>query len=51
MHCIVSDDNTEVNTAKGVNISIGFNEYEEVLFNEKIIRHKMKRMQSKKTYL
>ena len=38
MYCIVSDDDTEVNIAKGVNISITFNECEDVLFNEKIIR-------------
>ena len=48
MYCIVSDDDTEVNTAKGVNTSIEFNEYKDVLFNEKIIRHKMKRIQSRK---
>ena len=47
MYFIVSDD-TEVNTTKGVNISIQFNEYKDVLFNEVIIRHKMKRIQSKK---
>ena len=34
-------------TVKGVNILIEFNEYEGVLFNEKVIRHKMKRIQSK----
>ena len=50
MYCIVSDDDTEVNTAKGVNTSIEFNEYKDVLFNEKIIRHKMKRIQSKKRH-
>ena len=38
MYCIVSDDDTEVNIAKGVNISITFHECEDVLFNEKIIR-------------
>ena len=48
MYCIVSDDDTEVNAEKGVNISIGFNEYEDFLLNEKIIRHKMKRIQNKK---
>ena len=48
MYCIVSDDDTEVNTAKGQNISIEFNEYEDVLFDKKIIRRKMKRIQSKK---
>ena len=35
MYCIVFDDDTEVNTAKEVNISIEFNEYEDVLLNEK----------------
>ena len=44
MHCIVSDDDTGVSTAKGVNI---FNEHEDVLFNEILIRHKMKKTQSK----
>ena len=48
MYCIVSDDDTEVNTAKGENISTEFNEYEDVLFDKKIIRRKMKRIQSKK---
>ena len=48
MYCIVSDDYIEVNTAKGVNIPIKFIEYKDVLFNEKIIRHKMKRIYSKK---
>ena len=37
MYCFVSDDDTEVNTAKGVNISVEFNEHEDALFNEKII--------------
>ena len=46
MYCIVSDDDTEFNTEKWVYISIEFNEYEDVLFNEKIIRHKMERIQS-----
>ena len=48
MYCTVSDDDTEVSTAKRVNISIDYNAYEDVFFNEKIIRHKMKRIQSKK---
>ena len=48
MYCFVSDDDAEVNTAKGVNISVEFNEYEDVLFNEKIISCKMKKIQSKK---
>ena len=49
MYCVVTDDVKEVNKAKGANISIDFSEYEDVLFNKKIIRHKMKRIQSKKT--
>ena len=38
----------ESNTAKGVNIVTEFNEFKDVLFNKKIIRHKMKRIQAKK---
>ena len=48
MHCILSDDGKESNTAKGVNIAIVFNEYEDIFFNKKIIRHKIRRIQSKK---
>ena len=47
MYCIVSENGEEVNTAKGVNISIEFKEYKNVLFNKKLIRHKMKIIQSK----
>ena len=39
---------SESSTAKGVNIATEFNEFKEVLFNKKIIRHKMKRIQVKK---
>ena len=41
-------DGKESNTAKGVNISTEFNEYKDTLFNKKIIRHKMRRIQCKK---
>ena len=41
-------DDKECNTAKGVSIATEFNKFKDVLFNEKIIRHKMKRIQSKK---
>ena len=47
MHCILSDGNKESNIAKIVNISIELKEYEETLLNKKIIRHKMKKIQSK----
>ena len=39
----------ESNTAKGVNIATEFNEFEDTFSNKKIIRHKMKRTQGKKT--
>ena len=38
----------ECNTAQGVSIATEFDKFKDVLFNEKIIRHKMKRTQSKK---
>ena len=48
MHCILSDDGKESNTANGVYIVTEFNEYKDILFNKKVIRHKMRRIQSKK---
>ena len=40
-------DGKECNTAKGVSIATEFDEFKDVLFNEKNVRHKMKRIQSK----
>ena len=34
--------------SKGVNIATEFDELRETLFNQKVVRHKMKRIQSKK---
>ena len=48
MHSMKSIDRKESNTAKGVNIEIEFNEFEDTLFNKKEIRHKMGRIQVKK---
>ena len=48
MYSIKSIDGKESNTAKGVNIATEFNEFKDTLFNKKIIRHKIKRFQSKK---
>ena len=48
MHFILSDNGQEFNTAKGVNIAMEFNEFKDILFNKKITRHKMRRIQSKK---
>ena len=48
MYSIKKIDGKESNTAKGVNIATEFNEFKDVSFNKKIIRHKMKRIQAKK---
>ena len=48
MYSIKKIDGNESSTAKGVNIATEFNEFKDVLFNKKIIRHKMKRIQAKK---
>ena len=48
MYSIKKIDGKEHNTAKGVSIATEFNKFKDVLFNKKIIRHKMKRIQSKK---
>ena len=48
MYSIQKTDGKECNTAKGVSIATEFNKFKDVLFNKKIIRHKMKRIQSKK---
>ena len=39
----------EHNTAKGVKTTTEFDKSKDVLFNKKIIRHKMKRIKNKKT--
>ena len=41
-------DGKESNTAKGVNITTEFNEFKDTLFTKKIIKHKMRRIQSYK---
>ena len=48
MYSIKKIDGSESSTAKGVNIPTEFNEFKDVLFNKKTIRHKMKRIQAKK---
>ena len=48
MYSIKKIDGKEDNTAKGVGITIDFDKFKDVLFNKKIIRHKMKIIQSKK---
>ena len=41
-------DDKGSNMAKRVNIATEFNEFKDTLFNKKIIRHKMRRIQGKK---
>ena len=48
MYSMKNIDGKEYNTAKGVNVATEFNKFKHVLCNEKSIRHKMKRIQSKK---
>ena len=48
MQSMKNIDGKECNTEKGVNIATEFNEFKNTLFNKKAIRHKMKRIQSKK---
>ena len=51
MHSMKKIDCKECNTAEGISIATEFNKFKDILFNEKIIRHKMKRIQSKKQKL
>ena len=48
MYSIRKINGSESSTAKGVNMATEFNEFKNALFNKKIIRHKMKRIQAKK---
>ena len=47
MYSMKKIDGKENNTAKGASIATEFNKFKDVLFNEKIIRYKMKRIQSR----
>ena len=48
MYSIKEINGKEINTAKGVNIATECNEFKDVLFTKKVIRHKMKRKQARK---
>ena len=48
MHSMKTINGKECNTAKGVSIAAEFGKFKDVLINKKNIRHKMKRIQSKK---
>ena len=46
MYSLMSSDNKEFTKAKGVNLKLRHKEYIDVLFNKKVVRHKMKRIHS-----
>ena len=48
MYSIKKINGSESSATKGVNIATEFNKFKNVLFNKKVIRHKMKRIQAKK---
>ena len=47
MYSIKNIDGKESNRAKGVSIATEFNEFKDTLFNKKMLRYKMARIQSK----
>ena len=49
MYFMKNINGKESNTAKGKNIATEFNEFKDTLFNKKVLRHKMRRIQDKKT--
>ena len=48
MYSMKNIDGKEFNTAKAVTIATEFNEFKDTLFKKKVLRHKMRRIQSKK---
>ena len=46
MYSLIAENDLEVNKAKGVNLVLRHKEYFDVLFNKKVVRHRMKRIQS-----
>ena len=47
MHSIKNIDGKETNKAKGVSVATEFKKFKNILFNKKIMRHKMRRIQVK----
>ena len=48
MRSMLQNGDKESNTVKGVNSVTDFNEVKDTLLNKNVVRHKMKRIQSKK---
>ena len=51
MYWMLSDDGKESSTSKGVDVATKFNQFRDTLFNKKVLRYKMKRIQRKKQKL
>ena len=47
MYSLISDDDREINKANEINKKLRLKEYHDVLFNKNVVRHNMKRIQSK----
>ena len=48
MYSMKNIDSKESNIATGVNIATEFNEFKDTLFNKKVLRYEMRRIQAKK---
>ena len=46
MYSLITKNDKELNKAKGVNLKLRHKEYDDVLFNKKVVRHNIKRIQS-----
>ena len=49
MYSIKIIDGKESNTAEEVSIATGFNEFKDTLFNKKVLRHRIRRIQGTNT--
>ena len=47
MYSMKNIDDKDSNIAKGVNIATEFNKFKDIIFNNKVLRHKMRRIQGK----
>ena len=48
MYSVNNIDGEESHRAKGVNVATEFNEFKDTLFNKKVVKHKMRKIQGKK---
>ena len=47
MYAILTVDGKKSTTTKGVNVALVFPEFKDVLFDKKVVMHKMRRMEAK----